>query len=95
MSIIEEKIIKVTGNVKIREYSKSGILGEGKSSKCYEFTCLKNKVMFAGKVINKEKMVESIGNQNLIREIKIHKALNHPNIVTLECYFEESENFYK
>lgn len=27
-------------------------------------------------------------------EIRIHRALHHPNIVTLEHFFEDSENVY-
>ena len=59
MSIIEEKIIECTGDVKIRKYSKGNPLGIGKSSICYEFTCLEIQKTFVGKVINKVKILKS------------------------------------
>ena len=38
-SVVEEKIIKVTGDVQIRKYYKGRLLGKGGFAKCYEFTC--------------------------------------------------------
>ena len=43
VAIVEEKIIKVTGDVQIRKYSKGRLLGKGGFAKCYEFQCLENK----------------------------------------------------
>ncbi len=94
MAIVEEKIIKVTGDVQIRKYSKGRLLGKGGFAKCYEFQCLENKKIFAAKVVAKSSLVKSRAKQKLISEIKIHKSLHHPQIVAFEHYFEDTENVY-
>ena len=93
-AIVEEKIIKVTGDVQIRKYIKGRLLGKGGFAKCYEFSCVENKKTFAGKVVAKSSLVKSRAKQKLISEIKIHKSLHHPNIVAFEHYFEDTENVY-
>ena len=93
-AVVEEKIIKVTGDVQIRKYYKGRLLGKGGFAKCYEFICAENKKVFAGKVIAKSSLVKSRAKQKLISEIKIHKSLHHPQIVAFEHYFEDTENVY-
>ena len=93
-SVVEEKIIKVTGDVQIRKYYKGRLLGKGGFAKCYEFTCAENKKIFAAKVVAKSGLVKSRAKQKLISEIKIHKSLHHPQIVAFELYFEDTENVY-
>ena len=93
-AVVEEKIIKVTGDVQIRKYYKGRLLGKGGFAKCYEFNCAENKKVFAGKVIAKSSLVKSRAKQKLISEIKIHKSLHHPQIVAFEHYFEDTENVY-
>ena len=93
-AIVEEKIIKVTGDVQIRKYYKGRLLGKGGFAKCYEFTCSENKKIFAAKVVAKSGLVKSRAKQKLISEIKIHKSLHHPQIVAFEHYFEDTENVY-
>ena len=92
--VVEEKIIKVTGDVQIRKYYKGRLLGKGGFAKCYEFTCSENKKIFAAKVVAKSGLVKSRAKQKLISEIKIHKSLHHPQIVAFEHYFEDTENVY-
>jgi polo-like kinase 1 len=92
--IIEEKIIKVTGDIQLRKYLKGKFLGKGGFAKCYEFTNLDSKKLYAAKIITKASLVKSRAKQKLITEIKIHKALHHPNIVAFEHYFEDHENVY-
>jgi polo-like kinase 1 len=92
--IIEEKIIKVTGDIQIRKYLKGKFLGKGGFAKCYEFTNLDSKKIYAAKIVSKASLVKSRAKQKLITEIKIHKALHHPNIVAFEHYFEDHENVY-
>ena len=93
-AVVEEKIIKVTGDVQIRKYYKGRLLGKGGFAKCYEFTCAENKKIFAAKVVAKSGLVKSRAKQKLISEIKIHKSLHHPQIVAFEHYFEDTENVY-
>ena len=93
-SIVEEKIIKATGDIQIRRYYKGRVLGSGTSSKCYELSCLENKNIFAAKVIPKNCLDKSIEKQGIINEIKIQKELHHPKIVAFKHYFEDTENIY-
>lgn len=92
--IVEEKIIKVTGDVQIRKYYKGRLLGKGGFAKCYEFVCSENDKTFAAKVIAKASLTKSRAKQKLISEIKIHKSLHNTNIVAFEHYFEDTENVY-
>jgi len=93
-TIVEEKIVKVTGDVQIRKYIKGRLLGKGGFAKCYEFTNMETKKVEAAKVVQKSSLVKSRAKQKLISEIKIHKSLHHPNIVSFEHYFEDTENVY-
>ena len=93
-TIVEEKIVKVTGDVQIRKYIKGRLLGKGGFAKCYEFTCMDTKKIQASKLVQKSTLVKSRAKQKLISEIKIHKSLHHPNVVGFEHYFEDTENVY-
>ena len=93
-TIIEEKIVKVTGDIQIRKYIKGRLLGKGGFAKCYEFTCVDTKRISAAKVVVKSSLVKSRAKQKLISEIKIHKALHNTNMVGFEHYFEYTENVY-
>jgi polo-like kinase 1 len=93
-TIVEEKIVKVTGDVQIRKYMKGRLLGKGGFAKCYEFTCNDTKKIYAAKVVTKSSLVKSRAKQKLISEIKIHKSLHQQQIVTFEHYFEDTENVY-
>jgi polo-like kinase 1 len=93
-TIVEEKIVKATGDVQYRKYIKGRLLGKGGFAKCYEFTCMDTKEIHAAKVVAKSSLLKSRAKQKLISEIKIHKALHNTNIVGFERYFEDSENVY-
>ena len=93
-SIIEEKEFIPKGEIQITKYKKGQFLGKGGFAKCYEFSCLKNKKLFAGKIITRSSLGKSSAKKRLLREIKIQKSLNHPQIVKLEHYFEDEENIY-
>jgi polo-like kinase 1 len=60
----------------------------------YEFTNTATGKVFAGKVVKKASLTKPRSKQKLMSEIKIHKKLNHENIVKLERFFEDSENVY-
>ena len=72
-AVVVENIIKVTGDVQKRKYYKGRLLGKGGFAKCYEFNCMENKKVFAGKVVAKSSLVKSRAKQKLISEIKIHR----------------------
>ena len=92
--IIEEKIINRNDDLEKIKYSRGRFLGEGAFAKCYELTCLTNNKIFAGKIIRKSHLKKSKQKSKLIKEIKIHRSLKHPNIVNFERYFEDEKNVY-
>ncbi|KAL4507292.1 hypothetical protein ABPG72_002085 [Tetrahymena utriculariae] len=92
MTIIEE-VVKDKGV--IRRYSKGKFLGKGGFAKCYEFINLDDeKKVQAAKIIPKSSLTKNRARQKLISEIKIHKSLNHTNIVKFQHFFEDQENVY-
>lgn len=90
--IIEEKIVKVNGDIAVKRYSKGRFLGKGGFAKVYEFVCLETKQINAGKMMEKSALSKARARQKLMSEIKIHRSLHHTNIVRFEHYFED-ENF--
>ena len=93
-SIIEEVKTNNSGEVNFIIYYIRRLLGKGACSKCYECTRLKDNINFALKVIPKRSLIDSIRKKNLEREIKIQKSLNHPKIIKIDHYFEDSKNVY-
>jgi polo-like kinase 1 len=92
--IVEEKITNALGEVIIKKYARGKFLGKGGFAKCYEFTQLESKKLSAAKIIPKASLQKSRQRAKLLSEIKIHRSLNHTNIVKLEHVFEDSENVY-
>ena len=92
--IIEEKIIKVNGDVAIKRYTKGRFLGKGGFAKVYEFLCLETKQLTAGKIMEKSALSKARARQKLMSEIKIHRSLHHTNIVRFEHFFEDENNVY-
>jgi polo-like kinase 1 len=92
--LIEEKVVKASGETTIRQYTKGRFLGKGGFARVYEFLNLDNKQISAGKVISKASLVKSRARQKLMSEIKIHRSLSHQHIVKFEHFFEDSENVY-
>ncbi|CAG9333520.1 unnamed protein product [Blepharisma stoltei] len=91
---IEEKIVKTNGEVAMRRYSKGRFLGKGGFARVYEFSNLETRKVTAAKIVPKESLQKSRAKQKLMSEIKIHRALHHPNIVGFEHFFEDNENVY-
>ena len=92
--VINEKIIKITGETEIVKYLKGTFLGRGGFAKCYIFQNLSTNKITAAKIIAKSSLGKSREKQKLINEIKIHKALHHNNIVHFEHYFEDNDNVF-
>ena len=65
MVIIEEKISTVNGTTQIRKYSKGRMLGKGGFAKCYEFTNLETKKVWAAKLITKSSLTKSRAKQKV------------------------------
>lgn len=91
---VEEKIANIMGDPLIKKYTKGKFLGKGGFAKCYEFTNLETNKVMAAKIIPKATLKKSRHRQKLLSEIKIHRGLNHPNIVKFEHVFEDNENVY-
>ena len=92
--IIIEKINTNPDKIHIKKYRKIRLLGKGGFARCYELLDEETQQSFAGKIIKKSSLIKSRTKQKLISEIKIHKSLNHENIVKFERYFEDEENVY-
>ena len=93
-AVIEEKVVTASGDVVSRRYQKGRFLGKGGFARCYEFTSLDSKKLFAGKVVLKDSLKKSRTKQKLMSEIKIHRSVRHTNIVAFEHFFEDSDNVY-
>ena len=92
--IIEEKITNSLGETVIKRYARGKFLGKGGFAKCYECTNLDTKKVTAAKIIPKSTLQKSRQRAKLLSEIKIHRSLQHPNIVQFEHVFEDSMNVY-
>ena len=57
--IVEERMVKSTGETMVRRYVKGKFLGKGGFAKCYEFTCQENGAVTAAKVILKASLTKS------------------------------------
>ena len=93
-NIIIENIPTNNGETKIKKYKKIRLLGKGGFARCYEVFDEETHKSYAVKIIKKTSLIKSRTKQKLISEIKIHKSLNHENIVKFEHYFEDAENVY-
>jgi polo-like kinase 1 len=91
---IEEKIVKVNGDVAVRRYTKGRFLGKGGFARVYEITNTDSNKLYAGKIVAKASLTKSRAKQKLMSEIKIHRSLRHENVVAFEHFFEDSENVY-
>ena len=92
--IIQEIIIKPNGDQLTKNYKRGALLGKGGFAAVFEFFNLENKEILAGKVISKDSIQKARARQKLMFEIKIHRALHHPHIVSFERYFEDAHNIY-
>ncbi|OMJ86381.1 hypothetical protein SteCoe_12107 [Stentor coeruleus] len=92
--IIEEKIVKVNGDIASRFYTRGKELGKGGFARVYELTNNETKITTAAKVIQKSSLTKGRTRQKLMSEIKIHRSVHHKGVVNFEYFFEDSENIY-
>lgn len=92
--IIEEETLDANGEKVVKQYLKKHFLGKGGFARVYEFCSLDTRQSYAAKVIGKDTLVKARRKQKLMSEIKIHKSLNHQNIVGFDHFFEDLENVY-
>ncbi|KAG9024096.1 Cell cycle serine/threonine-protein kinase cdc5/MSD2 [Tulasnella sp. JGI-2019a] len=74
-------------------FTKIGFLGEGGFARVYEVADLKG-TRHAIKVVTKSSLNSRKSKTKLYAEIKLHRALEHPNIVGFEECFEDEQNVY-
>jgi len=48
--------------------------------------------LYAAKIVPKNTLTKSRAKQKLMNEIKIHRSLDHLNVVRFDHFFEDSEN---
>lgn len=92
--IIEEKLKTERGETKIKKYKKGKYLGKGGFAKCYVCGCLETRKTMAVKIISKKSLTKRRQRAKLLSEIKIHRSLNHTNVVKFEHVFEDAKNVY-
>ena len=92
--MVIETIPNNTDEPNIKKYRKIRLLGKGGFARCYELLDEEKHQSYAGKIIKKSSLIKSRTKQRLISEIKIHRSLNHENIVKFYHYFEDSQNVY-
>ena len=91
---IIEKLVDNKDDEITLSYIKGRLLGKGGFGKCFELTSAENNKIYACKIIDKYYLRELKERQKIVREIKIHKSLRHPNIVGFEHFFEDKDNIY-
>ncbi|KAJ7599348.1 kinase-like domain-containing protein [Mycena floridula] len=75
------------------EFQRVGFLGEGGFARVYEVRDQRGSRL-ACKVVTKSSLKTKKAKTKLYAEIKIHRSLEHPNIVEFQECFEDEENVY-
>lgn len=70
------------------------LIGDGKFGEVFLVHCKLNDWKYALKVLNKESVRECGYERHILREKEITSMLDHPNIVRLEHYFQDSDDCY-
>ena len=99
--IVEEKVVRFNGDICIKKYCRGKFLGKGGFAKCYEVRRIEpieteehETTTWALKVVPKANLTRTKARQKLTSEIKIHRSLDHENVVRFDRYFEDKENVY-
>ena len=94
LQVIEERFVKPNGDVQFRRYNKGRLLGKGGFASVYELVSSETRQLSAVKVMDKSALTKGRARQKLMMEVKIHKSLNHTNIVKFEHFFEDTDYVY-
>ncbi|CAH6718931.1 cell cycle serine/threonine-protein kinase Cdc5p/MSD2 [[Candida] jaroonii] len=76
-----------------RDYKRGLFLGEGGFARCFQMKDSSGQI-YAAKTVAKASIKNEKTKTKLLSEIKIHKSLNHPNIVNFIDCFEDDINVY-
>jgi len=77
-----------------RKYERCKFLGKGGFAKCYELKDLATGEIMAGKILPKSLLKKSHQEENVNREIRLHKAVAHKHLVKLYTFFEDANFVY-
>ncbi|CCM05981.1 uncharacterized protein FIBRA_08222 [Fibroporia radiculosa] len=83
----------ITDKNRTLEYIRVGLLGEGGFARVYEVQDPRGS-RAACKVVTKSSLKTKKAKTKLYAEIKIHRSLEHPNIVRFQDCFEDDDNVY-
>ncbi|KAF8957807.1 kinase-like domain-containing protein [Flammula alnicola] len=75
------------------QFNRVGFLGEGGFARVYEVKDARGSRL-ACKVVTKSSLKTKKAKTKLYAEIKIHRSLEHPNIVNFQECFEDADNVY-
>lgn len=75
-------------------YMKGKFLGKGGFAHVHELVDLSTQIVYAGKIIPKNRITKPHHIQKIAREISIHRNLVHKNVVRLHHFFEDKVNAY-
>lgn len=70
------------------------ILGKGSYGEVKLYKHAETGILYAVKIISKDFIRKHSSISVILREIRVHKELKHPNIIQLIKYFEDSEKVY-
>ncbi|KDQ54388.1 hypothetical protein JAAARDRAFT_135759 [Jaapia argillacea MUCL 33604] len=83
----------ITDKTRQQDFFRLHLLGEGGFARVYQVHD-SQKRHWACKVVTKDSLKTKKAKTKLYAEIKIHRALEHPNIVSFQDCFEDDENVY-
>eukprot|EP01031_Cornospumella_fuschlensis_P024433 gene24433-29533_t len=92
--IIEEKRKRSDGRIVCNRYATGKLLGKGGFAKVFIGTLLPSKHDYALKIVSKASLTKDRARLKLQSEIKIHKVLDHDNVVKFERCFEDNTYYY-
>ena len=83
------------GQWKTRNYTQGEFLGKGGYARCFQMKDEETGFVYAAKTIKMTSIANSPkARYKIKREIKIHKVLDHPNIVKFYHSFEDDQHVY-
>ena len=92
--ILIEKILKPNGDILYKQYTKGIFLGKGGFATVHKATCLSTLQIYAAKAISKSLLLKNRTRQKVMSEIRIHRSLNHENVVQFYSFFEDDDFLY-
>lgn len=75
-------------------YLKGKFLGKGGFARVHELTDLGTNKVYAGKIIPKSSITKPHQREKIVREVELHRALKHKNVVQFQHFFEDDRNVY-